>query len=207
VLEVTSLWKSYGALDVFAEIGFDLGRGERLLIIGLNGAGKSTLLKIIADRLLPDLGEVHLDQRARPGYFAQEHEGITAGRSLLDHMLADGTSGESQARAVLGMFGLSGGKVFQDAASLSGGEKTKLALAQLVAGGHNLLLLDEPTNNLDPGSRQSIGSALAGWGGTMVLVSHDPDFVRELQPDRVLTMPDGTLDHFDEEMLELVQLA
>jgi ATPase subunit of ABC transporter with duplicated ATPase domains len=102
---------------------------------------------------------------------------------------------------------LSGGKVFQDAASLSGGEKTKLALAQLVAGGHNLLLLDEPTNNLDPGSRQSIGSALAGWGGTMVLVSHDPDFVRELQPDRVLTMPDGTLDHFDEEMLELVQLA
>jgi ATPase subunit of ABC transporter with duplicated ATPase domains len=207
VLEVTSLWKSYGALDVFADIGFDLGRGERLLIIGLNGAGKSTLLKIIADRLLPDLGEVHLDQRARPGYFAQEHEGITAGRSLLDHMLTDGTSGESQARAVLGMFGLSGGKVFQDAASLSGGEKTKLALAQLVAGGHNLLLLDEPTNNLDPGSRQSIGSALAGWGGTMVLVSHDPDFVRELQPDRVLTMPDGTLDHFDEEMLELVQLA
>jgi ATPase subunit of ABC transporter with duplicated ATPase domains len=204
---VTSLWKSYGALDVFADIGFDLGRGERLLIIGLNGAGKSTLLKIIADRLLPDLGEVHLDQRARPGYFAQEHEGITAGRSLLDHMLTDGTSGESQARAVLGMFGLSGGKVFQDAASLSGGEKTKLALAQLVAGGHNLLLLDEPTNNLDPGSRQSIGSALAGWGGTMVLVSHDPDFVRELQPDRVLTMPDGTLDHFDEEMLELVQLA
>jgi ATPase subunit of ABC transporter with duplicated ATPase domains len=207
VLEVTSLWKSYGALDVFADIGFDLGRGERLLIIGLNGAGKSTLLKIIADRLLPDLGEVHLDQRARPGYFAQEHEGITAGRSLLDHMLTDGTSGESQARAVLGMFGLSGGKVFQDAASLSGGEKTKLALAQLVAGGHNLLLLDEPTNNLDPGSRQSIGSALGGWGGTMVLVSHDPDFVRELQPDRVLTMPDGTLDHFDEEMLELVQLA
>jgi ATPase subunit of ABC transporter with duplicated ATPase domains len=82
-----------------------------------------------------------------------------------------------------------------------------LALAQLVAGGHNLLLLDEPTNNLDPGSRAAIGDALAGWGGTMVLVSHDPEFVRALQPDRVLTMPDGILDHFSDDMLDLVELA
>ncbi len=206
-LEATSLHKSYGPLDVFEDVTFDVGRGERLLIIGLNGAGKTTLLKIIAGRVSPDLGEVRLDGRARPGYYAQEHEGITPGRSLLEHMSENTAIGEQQARAVLGMFGLSGDKVAQDAATLSGGEKTKLALAQLVAGGHNLLLLDEPTNNLDPGSRTAVGEALSGWPGTMVLVSHDVEFVRALQPDRALTMPEGTLDAFDEDMLDLVELA
>ena len=113
--------------------------------------------------------------------FAREH---ARARMVLEHrarrVLADGLlleapghvrggsgCGGQQARAVMGMFGLSGDKAFQDAASLSGGEKTKLALGQLVAGGHNLLLLDEPTNNLDPGSRTAIGDALGGWPGTM----------------------------------------
>jgi ATPase subunit of ABC transporter with duplicated ATPase domains len=207
VLEVDGLWKSYGALDVFEDVGFDVGRGERLLIIGLNGAGKTTLLKIIAGRLDPDLGEVRLDGRAVPGYFAQEHEGITSGRSALEHMCENSNIGEGQARAVMGMFGLSGDKAFQDAATLSGGEKTRLALGQLVAGGHNLLLLDEPTNNLDPGSRSAIGSALAGWPGTMIVVSHDVEFVRTLRPDRALTMPEGTLDYYADDMLELVELS
>ena len=115
--------------------------------------------------------------------------------------------GDTEARAVMGMFGLSGGKAFQDADTLSGGEKTKLALAQLVVGGHNLLLLDEPTNNLDPMSRTAVGEALSDWPGTIILVSHDPEFVRALRPDRVLTMPEGQVDHFDESMLELVELA
>jgi ATPase subunit of ABC transporter with duplicated ATPase domains len=206
-LECSGLWKSYGSLDVFSGVGFDLGRGERLLVLGVNGAGKSTLLKIIAGQLRPDLGEVRLDPRARPGYFAQEHEGITAGRSVLDHMRKNTDMADQQARAVAGMIGLSGEKAHQDASTLSGGEKTKLALAQLVAGGHNLLLLDEPTNNLDPDSRMAIGAALAGWTGTMVLVSHDPDFVRALQPDRVLTLPEGVLDHFTDDMLGLVELT
>jgi ATPase subunit of ABC transporter with duplicated ATPase domains len=207
VLEAEGLWKAYGDLDVFADVGFDLGRGERLLIMGLNGAGKTTLLKLVAGRLLSDLGEVRLDARATPGYYAQEHEGIVEGRSLLDHMHESSTAGEETKRALLGMFGLVGDKVFQDAGSLSGGEKTKLALAQLVAGGHNLLLLDEPTNNLDPMSRTAIGDALSDWPGTMVLVSHDVEFVRALEPDRVLLMPDGTLDYFSDDMLDLVALA
>jgi ATPase subunit of ABC transporter with duplicated ATPase domains len=96
---------------------------------------------------------------------------------------------------------------FQDAATLSGGEKTKLALAQLVAGRHNLLLLDEPTNNLDPPSREAIGQALAGWPGAMVLVSHDTGFVSELAPDEVLLMPDGTIDSWSDDLLELVSMA
>jgi len=95
----------------------------------------------------------------------------------------------------------------QDAGTLSGGEKTKLSLAQLVAGQHNLLLLDEPTNNLDPPSREAIAAALAAWPGTMVIVSHDREFVDALEPDRVLMMPEGTLDFWSEDLLELVSLA
>ena len=114
---------------------------------------------------------------------------------------------EQQLRSLLGMFGLTGERAFQDAGTLSGGEKTKLALAQLVAGRHNLLLLDEPTNNLDPPCREAVARSLAEWPGSMVIVSHDPDFVDALEPDRVLFMPDGTLDHWSEDYLDLVALA
>jgi ATPase subunit of ABC transporter with duplicated ATPase domains len=207
VLTATGLWKSFGALDVFAEVSFDVGRGERLLVMGLNGAGKTTLLRVLAGELAADLGAVELGTHVSAGYYAQEHEGIVAGRSLLEHMREASPAGDGALRNLLGMFGLSGNKVFQDAATLSGGEKTKLALAQLVAGRHNVLLLDEPTNNLDPMSRTATGEALAAWPGTMIVVSHDFEFVRALAPDRVLLMPDGTLDYFDDSMLELVELA
>jgi ATPase subunit of ABC transporter with duplicated ATPase domains len=114
---------------------------------------------------------------------------------------------DERLRSLIGMFGLTGEKAFQDAGTLSGGEKTRLSLAQLVAGRHNLLLLDEPTNNLDPPSRTAIGHALAGWPGAMIIVSHDPEFVTELAPQRVLLMPEGTLDYWDDELLDLVSLA
>ena len=110
-------------------------------------------------------------------------------------------------RALLGMFGLPGERAFQDAGTLSGGEKTKLALAQLVAGAHNLLLLDEPTNNLDPPSRDAIARALSAWPGSMVIVTHDRDFVQALEPDRVVMMPDGTVDFWSADYLDLVSLA
>jgi ATPase subunit of ABC transporter with duplicated ATPase domains len=105
------------------------------------------------------------------------------------------------------MFGLPGGMAFQDAGTLSGGEKTKLALAQLVAGRRNLLLLDEPTNNLDPPSRAAIAEALQDWPGAMILVSHDAAFVEALAPQQVLLMPDGDLDAWSDEYLDLVALA
>jgi ATPase subunit of ABC transporter with duplicated ATPase domains len=128
--------------------------------------------------------------------------------SLVEHMAeASHGLGERELRSLLGMFGLIGDKVFQDASTLSGGEKTKLALAQLVGGRHNVLLLDEPTNNLDPMSRTAVAEALGGWPGTIVLVSHDAEFVERLAPDRVLLMPDGTIDHWSDDMLDLVALA
>jgi ATPase subunit of ABC transporter with duplicated ATPase domains len=207
VLTATELWKSFGTLDVFEDLSFDVGRGERLLVMGLNGAGKTTLLKVLEGRLAPELGEVTLGTNVSLGYYAQEHEGIRPGNTLLEHMRDASALGDGELRALLGMFDLTAGKAFQDAATLSGGEKTKLALAQLVAGRHNLLLLDEPTNNLDPTARAATGTALAGWPGTMIVVSHDVEFVKRLAPDRVLLMPEGTLDFFDDSMLDYVGLA
>src|SRR4029077_11608836 len=128
------------------------------------------------------------------GYYAQEHEGITRGRPVLDHIREASGESDQFVRGLLGMFGLRGELAFQDAGTLSGGEKTKLALAMLVAGKHNLLLLDEPTNNLDPPSRTAVVSALRDWKGAMVIVSHDVEFVAELAPQQVLMMPDGIVD-------------
>jgi ATPase subunit of ABC transporter with duplicated ATPase domains len=189
-------------------VSLDVGRGERVLVMGLNGAGKTSLLRVLAGVATPTLGTFHWGLGVSVGYYAQEHEGIRSGATLLEHMreAAPGL-GDGELRALLGMFGLVGDKVFQDAATLSGGEKTKLALAQLVGGRHNALLLDEPTNNLDPGSRQAVADALSGWGGTLIVVSHDAEFVEALAPDRALLMPDGTLDYWSQDLLELVALA
>ncbi len=206
-IEARGLSRSFGSVEVFRDVTFDIGRGERMLVMGFNGAGKTTLLRILADDLEPGGGTVRCAPRTSVGYYAQEHEGIDPNATLLDHVLRSAPVGERAARSVLGMFGLSGDQAFQHAGTLSGGEKTKLALAQLVVGGHNLLLLDEPTNNLDPEARTAVGDALADWPGTIILVSHDPEFVRALRPDRCLLMPDGQVDHFDEEMLELVELT
>ncbi|MGH9186196.1 MAG: ABC-F family ATP-binding cassette domain-containing protein [Acidimicrobiales bacterium] len=207
-LEVDALAKSYGVLEVFRDVTFDVGRGECLLILGLNGAGKTSLLRILAGQSEADRGQVRWGHHVSVGYYAQEHEGISAGRSLLDHMREQApTVGDEDLRRLLGMVGLTGDKSHQDAGTLSGGEKTKLALAQLVAGRHNVLLLDEPTNNLDPNAREATASALAAWPGTMLLVSHDIPFVRDLDPDRVLLMPEGDLDYWTDALLDLVGMA
>ncbi len=208
VFEVTDLAKSYDDNAVFDALSFDAGRGDRVLVLGLNGAGKTSLLKILAGRTEPDGGTVVFGDRVIAGYYAQEHEGIEPGRSLLDHMRDASPGGSDEVRrGLLAMFGLTGDKVFQDAGTLSGGEKTKLALAQLVAGRHNLLLLDEPTNNLDPASREAMAAALGEWPGTVVLVSHDTEFVAALQPDRVLMMPDGDFANWNAEFADLIALS
>jgi ATPase subunit of ABC transporter with duplicated ATPase domains len=207
VLEADGLAKAYGGPPVFEDVSFAVERGERLLIMGLNGAGKTSLLRILAGWSEPSAGSFRAGVGVSLGYYAQEHEGVHAGTTVLDHLRDSSEPTERGRRALLGMFGLIGDVAFQDAGTLSGGEKTKLALAQLVAGQHNLLLLDEPTNNLDPPSREAIGRALAEWPGTMILVSHDVGFVSELQPGRVLLMPDGAEDYWSDDLLDLVAMA
>jgi ATPase subunit of ABC transporter with duplicated ATPase domains len=207
VLEAESLGQAYGGPMIFEDVSFAVERGERVLIMGLNGAGKTSLLRILAGRADPKEGSYRTGLGVVPGYYAQEHEGIRPGVTVLAHMREASDSPEAELRALIGMFGLTGEIAFQDAGTLSGGEKTKLALAQLVAGRHNLLLLDEPTNNLDPPSRDAIGAALSGWPGAMIIVSHDSGFVSELAPSRVLMMPEGVEDHWSDELIELVALA
>jgi ATPase subunit of ABC transporter with duplicated ATPase domains len=177
---------------VFEGVGFHVARGERLLVMGLNGAGKTSLLRILADVVGADEGSFRLGH----------------GVPVLAHVRAESLDASDQdLRGLLGMFGLRGGVAFQDAGTLSGGEKTKLALAQLVAGRRNLLLLDEPTNNLDPPSRTAVADALTTWSGSMLLVSHDVEFVGALAPHKVLMMPEGHVGLWDDELLELVALA
>jgi ATPase subunit of ABC transporter with duplicated ATPase domains len=211
VITSRRLSKAYGGPPVFEDVSFDVGRGERLLVLGLNGAGKTSLLRILAGETAANLGDFSFGHNVNVGYYAQEHDNLQGDASLLDNIRAavpnEVVLTETRLRGLLGMMGLSGEKVYQESGTLSGGEKTKLALAMLMVGRNNLLLLDEPTNNLDPPSRQSVTDALTGWKGTIVFVSHDTEFVEQLQPTKVLLMPDGEVDYFNNDWLELVSLA
>jgi ATPase subunit of ABC transporter with duplicated ATPase domains len=211
VVTTKGLSKGYGGPPVFEDVSFDLGRGERLLVLGLNGAGKTSLLRILAGATQANIGDIEWGYNVAVGYFAQEHDTIDPQQSLMWHMRRELPNGsgltETQLRALLGMFGLQGSKVFQESGSLSGGEKTKLTLAMLMVGRNNVLLLDEPTNNLDPSSREAVAEALENWPGAIIMVSHDEDFVKRVVPTKVLLMPDGQVDYYSKEWLDLVSLS
>jgi ATPase subunit of ABC transporter with duplicated ATPase domains len=205
VVEVEGLAKAFDGHQVFRGVEFLVGRGDVLLLVGVNGAGKTTLLRCLSGRETPDEGRVRLGSNVRLGYYAQEHEDILPRRTVLDNLrdLA-GDATEGQLRAALGHFGLTGDVALQDAGTLSGGEKTKLALARLMVSRANLLLLDEPTNNLDPTSVESLLAALQHYEGTVLLVSHDADFVAQLAPERVLLLPESRVAYFDERVLGMI---
>ena len=207
VMVVEGLAKSYGETPVFDDVSFTVERGDTLLILGLNGAGKTTLLRILAGLLPADAGEIRFGANVGLGFYAQEHEDIRPGVSVLDHMRERADIPDTDLRSVIGHFGLTGEAALQDAGTLSGGEKTKLALARLIVSRSNLLILDEPTNNLDTASREAVLGALQRYKGTIIVVSHDSEFVLGLAPDRVIVMPEGDLLSFDESALELVELG
>ena len=207
-LAARGLSKSYGSVEVFTGVDVAVDRGARVVVLGLNGAGKTTLLRLLAGLEQPDSGEVWPGHGLRLGYYAQEHETLNGERTVLEHMRSAAPQlTEAQQRTILGSFLFSGDDVAKPAGVLSGGEKTRLALALLVVSGANVLLLDEPTNNLDPGSRQEILSALRRFGGAIVLVTHDEGAVDALGPERVVLLPDGVEDAWSEELADLVALA
>ncbi len=202
------LSKSYGSLEIFAGVDLAIDRGSKVVVLGLNGAGKTTLLRLLAGIDEPDAGELIAGHGLKIGYYAQEHETLDVKASVLQNMVSVSQHlTETEARKVLGSFLFTGDDVHKPAGVLSGGEKTRLALAMLVVSSANVLLLDEPTNNLDPASRAEILDALANFTGAVVLVSHDPGAVEALNPERVLIMPEGTEDHWSKEYLELIELA
>ena len=207
-LTAADLSKSYGSLEVFAGVDLAIDRGSQVVVLGLNGAGKTTLLRILAGVEEPDTGGVLPGHGLRLGYYAQEHETLDVGRSVLANMkTAAPDLNDTDVRKVLGSFLFSGDDVDKPAAVLSGGEKTRLALAMLVVSSANVLLLDEPTNNLDPASRAEVLAAIRRYRGAVVLVTHDEGAVAALDPDRVLLLPDGTEDLWSPEYADLVALA
>jgi len=207
-LTAADLSKSYGSLEVFTDIDLAIDKGSHVVVLGLNGAGKTTLLRILAGLDEPDTGEVVPGHGLRIGYYAQEHETLDIGRSVLANMkTAAPQLGDTEVRKVLGSFLFSGDEVDKPARVLSGGEKTRLALAMLVCSSANVLLLDEPTNNLDPASRTEVLSAIKRYAGAIVLVTHDEGAVGALDPDRVLLLPDGVEDLWNPEYADLVALA
>lgn len=203
------LTKMYGSLEVFAGIDLAIDKGSRVVVLGFNGAGKTTLLKLLAGVERTDgEGGIVSGHGLKIGYFAQEHDTIDPQASVWENTIrACPDAGEQDLRGLLGAFMFSGEKLDQPAGTLSGGEKTRLALATLVSSRANVLLLDEPTNNLDPVSREQVLGALASYTGAVVLVTHDPGAVRALEPERVIVLPDGTEDLWSDEYMEIVELA
>ncbi|WP_100444983.1 ABC-F family ATP-binding cassette domain-containing protein [Glycomyces xiaoerkulensis] len=212
-LTAGGLSKGYGSLEVFTGVDLAIDRGSRVVILGLNGAGKTTLLRILAGSLEPDTGEVTPGHGLRVGYFAQEHDTLDHDGTVIEQMQSAASSSgandltETELRKILGAFLFPGDDVYKPVDVLSGGEKTRLALASLVCSGANVLLLDEPTNNLDPASRRQVLEAVDGFGGAIVMVTHDPGAVEALRPERAILLPDGDEDLWSEELMELVELA
>jgi ATPase subunit of ABC transporter with duplicated ATPase domains len=207
-LTAEGLTKAFGSLEVFTGVDLAVDRGTKVVVLGLNGAGKTTLLRLLAGTEPPDAGAVLPGHGLRVGYYAQEHDTLDLDASVWANVRhASPDTPEQQLRTLLGSFMFAGEQLDQPAGTLSGGEKTRLALAGLVSSAANVLLLDEPTNNLDPASRAQVLDALRRFTGAVVLVTHDPGAVEALSPDKVIVLPDGTEDHWSADYLELVQLA
>jgi ATPase subunit of ABC transporter with duplicated ATPase domains len=207
-LTAQGLSKRYGSQEIFAGVDLAIDRGSRVVVLGLNGAGKTTLLRLLSGVEAPDAGEVGQGHGLRIGYYAQEHETLDAERTVLENLRSAAPDLDDTAvRSVLGSFLFSGEDVDKPVRVLSGGEKTRLALATLVVSAANVLLLDEPTNNLDPASRHEILGALSSYEGAVVLVTHDEGAVTALDPERVLLLPDGVEDLWNDDYADLVALA
>jgi ATPase subunit of ABC transporter with duplicated ATPase domains len=207
-LVAKGLTKNYGSLEVFTGVDLAIDRGSRVVVLGLNGAGKTTLLRLLAGVETPDSGAIEPGHGMKLGYFAQEHDTLDNMATVwqnIRHAAPD--TGEQELRGLLGAFMFSGAQLDQPAGTLSGGEKTRLALAGLVASTANVLLLDEPTNNLDPASREQVLDALRSYVGAVVLVTHDPGAAEALDPQRVVLLPDGTEDFWSNDYRDLIELA
>ena len=207
-LVAKGLTKTYGSLEIFTGLDLAIDRGSRVVVLGLNGAGKTTLLRLLAGVEKADAGGLEPGYGLKIGYFAQEHDTLDNMASVWENIRhAAPDTGEQELRGLLGAFMFSGPQLEQPAGTLSGGEKTRLALAGLVASTANVLLLDEPTNNLDPASREQVLDALRSYAGAVVLVTHDPGAAEALDPQRVLLLPDGTEDFWSTDYRDLIELA
>ncbi len=181
VLRVSDLAKSYGT-PLFRDLTFDLKRGQRLGIMGPNGSGKTTLLKILLGEEKPDAGTVERGHLVEFGYYDQHLQALADDKTVLRAVWPDGDpdANEQAMRNLLGRFGIVGDTVFQEVNKLSGGERSRAALARIVAQGVNVLVLDEPTNHLDLWACDSLEQALLDFDGAAIVVSHDRYFLNRV---------------------------
>lgn len=186
---------------VIKNLTFSLNRGEKFLIVGENGAGKSTLLKLLYKILKPDSGIVRIGKKTDMGYYAQEYVTLNPNITILENASSVTNISTSKLRSVLNHFNFIGDKVKQSVKTMSPGERSRLELAKLCLGGANVLLLDEPTNHLDVATKKTIAQSFSEYGGTLIIVSHDLEFLKHLGIDRMLMLPSGRLQFFDESIV------
>jgi len=196
VAAAESINVSFGGRPVLKSVSFTVRRGERVGVVGPNGSGKSTLLKVMLGELLPDSGSAVLGAKVMPGYYAQGMEGLSDTNTVLDELWSSSPmSTEQEVRDLLGAFMFTGDDQSKKVGRLSGGEKGRLAIAKIVIKGANLLVLDEPTNHLDIPSREALEDAVAGFGGTVISVSHDRYFLDEFA-GRIFELGAGRLTEY-----------
>ena len=191
-VEIKGLRKSYGAHAVLSDLNFALQRGEKLAVVGVNGAGKSTLVKILAGLVPADGGEIKFGHNVKVSYFGQHQaQELDPGLTAFDTVFRTATAlNVTQVRSLLGAFLFRGDEADKKVAVLSGGEKSRLALAKMIATPSNLLILDEPTNHLDMTSQEVLQEAMRRYDGAIIVVSHNRHFVNAFT-DKVLELSQG----------------
>lgn len=188
--------------NIINNLSFELIKGEKFLVVGKNGVGKSTLLKLITNQLKQDSGIITIGNKTDIGYYAQEHELLDNDKTIIDNF---DNINQNQLRSVLSNFLFYGDDVFKKVSVLSPGERSRVALAKLSLIGANFLILDEPTNHLDPETQAVIAETFRGFTGTMLIVSHNPEFVDHLGVERALVLPEGKIIPYNRNEVEYYQ--
>ena len=209
VIEAVGVSKALGDKELMEDVNFIIPAGAIVGIIGPNGAGKTTLFKMLVGQEKPDAGTLTIGDTVQFAYVDQQRESLTPGKTVYE-LISDGAetiklgNREINARAYCSRFNFTGSDQQKKVDVLSGGERNRVHTARMLKSGANVILLDEPTNNLDPASREEIFKAIAKYEGAIVLVTHDEGAVQALNPERVLLMPDGDEDLWNDSYLELV---
>ena len=185
---------------LYENLNFDLTRGEKLLVVGENGIGKTTLLRLIMGYLTPIEGSIEITDKTDIAYYAQEHEILDNNKTILENFANFGLA-DYEIRRMLGSFLFSGDDIFKKVEVLSPGERSRVALAKISLTGANTLLLDEPTNHLDPMTQLIISETFKNYEGTMLVVSHNLDFVDNLNINRMLLLPSGRITYYDRDIV------